>query len=99
MSETVGIKETKELLTALGGLGVVAFKAVRAGGSATDISGRIAAAIMGDPGLLVEIKAAVDGSAQIPTELRDLSLGEILELCETSLVTTRKALDAMKEAA
>jgi hypothetical protein len=98
MSEQVGIKETKELLVALGDLGVVVAKAVKGGGQMTEISGRIAAAIVANPGLIAEVKAAADGIAQIPNEIRDLSLGEILELCETSLVTTRKALEALQPA-
>ena len=93
--QEVGIQETKELLVALGDLSAVIAKAVKPGGQASDIAGRIAAALMANPGLIDEVKSAANGISQIPEELKDLSLGEILELCEVSLVTTRKALQAL----
>jgi len=99
MAEVTGIKETRELLTALGDLSAVVAKAVKPGGQASDIASRIAAAVVVNPTLIEEIKTAADGISSIPAELRDLSLGEILELCEVSLVTTRKALDALKTTA
>lgn len=92
----VGIQETKELLVALGDLSSVVAKAVKGGGSASDISARIAAACIANPVLIQEVKDAANGVSQIPAEIRNLSLGEILELCEVSLITTRKALEALR---
>lgn len=99
MAELKGIKETKELLTALGGLSTVVAKAVKGGGSASDISSRIAAAVIANPLLIEQVKTAADGISEIPAEIKDLSLGEILELCQVSLLTTQKALEALKPVA
>jgi hypothetical protein len=98
MPEEVGIKETKELLVALGDISSVIAKAVKGGGTASEISSRIAAALIANPSLIEEVKAAADGISAIPSEIKDLTLGEVLELCEVSLVTTRKALTALSDA-
>jgi hypothetical protein len=95
MGEPKGVKETTELLVALGGVSVAVALAVRAGGSPADIAGRIAARLMANPALLDGLKAAFDGISEVPAEIKDLSLGEILELCEVSLTTTRQALQAL----
>jgi hypothetical protein len=96
MPETVGIQQTKELMVALGDLSAVVAKAVKAGGQASEIGSRIAADLVTSPTLVAEIKAAADGISEIPAEIKDLSIGESLELLQVSLATTQKALAALK---
>jgi hypothetical protein len=95
MSETKSIKETKELLRAMGDLAVVVAPAVKAGGDASAIASRIAAAVIANPALIESVKTAANGISEIPAEIKDLSLLDIIELCEVSLVTTRKALTSL----
>jgi hypothetical protein len=96
MAEQKGIQETKELLVALGGLSVVVAQAVKGGGNAAEIGSRIGSALVANPGLIDQVKTAVAGVSEIPAELRDLSLGEIMDLCQVSIQTTKSALEALK---
>jgi len=99
MPEQKGIKETTELLVAMGSLAVVAAKAVKSGGSASDISTRIATQIVANPRLMLELKAAADNISEVPAEAKDLTVTESLELCTVALVITQKALSELKTAA
>jgi hypothetical protein len=90
-----GIEQTKELLMALGDVSVIVATAAKPGGSAADIAGRIASQFASNPELLVSLKTGMAGIGEIPGELRDLKLGEILDLVSVSLDTARKALAAV----
>jgi hypothetical protein len=90
MPEAYGIKETSEILKAAGDLAVVVYQAKK---QATDDTGKldasklgasIAASIMANPAILDDLKAAADNISDVPKELKDLSLGEIMQLVSVS---------------
>jgi hypothetical protein len=85
-----GTTETKELLVAMGGVAVIVAKAQKAArGADGKINGQalgqaIAAEVMSNPKLVEDLKSAAAGIADVPKELKDLSLVEIFDLLATA---------------
>ena len=92
-----GIKETVDVLDAMGSLSVLIYKAQKDGGSAQEIGQRIATALMTSPETINALKAAADGIKDVPAELKDLSLTEILQLLATAGKIAADCSAAIKE--
>lgn len=95
MAEVAGIKETKELVVALGAIGPVLVKVLKDGVQATDAIA-LYNEIVANPAVKDAVLAAVDGIKLIPSELKDLSAVEIGELTVLGVQNTIELIKAIK---
>ena len=77
--ETVGIKETKEVLVALNKLVIKIAPIVIDGLSVSDLVAALTD-INGDPVAKAELEAALADIKQVPVEIKDLTISEGIEL-------------------
>jgi len=94
MSESV--KETKELVEAIGPLAAALITRLKDGFDVADV-----VALASDSDLRAKIQAAVAGASKIPTEARDLTTEEVVELIPVisqQIVTIIAAVKAQKAA-
>lgn len=89
------VKETKEVLVAVGDLAVLLVEVLKDGVQISDAL-KIADALMKRPELLIELKAALDGIEEVPAELKDISLDEGIELAKVSAEIVKKVVAAAK---
>lgn len=86
MADEYGIKETVDLFRAAGDVAVVVYKAQAAARGpdgkidAQKLGTALAAAVMSNPQVIEDVKAAAEGIGDVPKEIKDLSLGEIFTL-------------------
>lgn len=94
MPEEYGIKESVEVLEAMGDSSVLCFEGVKAvkaladGASVAEkaqaFAQAIAAKVMTHPKYMDDFKKAFDQIELVPKEIRDLSFGEVIELATAS---------------
>lgn len=77
--EQVGVKETKEAMIALMALGLCVAGLAKDGVSMADAAA-LAAKMQGDAEFAAKLKAGYEGLDQVPAEIKDMKLGEGLEL-------------------
>lgn len=77
---THGIKETKEVFKASKTVSVLVYKANAQGGTLQEKAQRIGMALIANPAALADLDAAYKDIGQVPAEVKDLQLGELLEL-------------------
>lgn len=103
MAGEFGTKETSEVINAMGDTAVVVYKAQKSARKADGsfdvqaLAAQLAAQLMGNPQVIDSLKAAFDGIKLVPSELKDLSLTEILQLATTAGLAATKASQAIKE--
>lgn len=97
MPELKGINDTVELLDASGEIAVIVYKAQKNAANASEVGTRIAAYIMAHPEVIAKLKAAADGISEVPAEIKDLSLVEILDLMSKAGAIAAKSAAAIKE--
>jgi hypothetical protein len=91
----MGIQETKELLVAVDEVALQLVKGFKKGG-AFGTFGEFFNALQNDPAFKAALEAAWDKHNQIPAELADLSMMEMLELGGLELSYVPKFIDALK---
>lgn len=103
MADEKGIKETSELLIAMGDLAVVAYKAHKAldptrpvGEQVQAFAQALAAQIMTNPDVIADVKAAFDGIGEVPSELKDLDFSEAMQVVAVAGQQAAKAAAAVK---
>lgn len=89
------IKETSEVLEAMGDVGALLVKHIRDGVQATD-GAAIAADLMMRPDVIASLKRAADGIQKVPAELGDVDAIEGHDLAIISLNNSKKVLTALK---
>jgi len=92
MEEKLGVKETKELLEGVLHLGLVLARALKDGVQIADAKAVLDALLKDE-----EVKEAVKGVKHIGAELKDLDLGEGLQLGKLLLDYVPKFLEAVKK--
>jgi len=80
MANERGIKETTEVLDAMGALAVLVYKAQKNADGVQEIGAEIAKQLMVSPQTIQALKDAADGIKEVPAEMKDLTLGETFEL-------------------
>lgn len=90
-----GIKETKEMLVAANEVGILAVKQLRDGIQYQDFEA-FYQAFTANPDFRGKVLAAWESKEQIPTEVADLGLFEVIELGQTQLSYVPKLVAAMK---
>lgn len=90
-----GIKETKELVTGAFGLGALLYARFKDGVQTEDIV-VILDKIKNDPELAAALVAAYNGANEVPHEVKDLSVGESIELAGHVLAEGLKVIQAVK---
>lgn len=98
MAELKGITDTVELFDAAGEIAVLVYKAQKGAANPGEVGTRVAAYIMAHPETIAKLKSAADGISEVPAEIKDLSLVEILELMSKAGAIAAKAAAAIKEA-
>lgn len=92
---TRDIEQTKELIVAIIGIIAVAIKYFRDGIQVSDFA-NIATELLTDKDFREKILRAFDGLSEIPQELRDLDIAEIIELLVASVKESGKIIVARK---
>lgn len=96
MEAKKGIKETKEALEALEFLSLFIISKVKDGVQVQD-GVDLVSSILLDADMKGKISAAVDKIHEVPQELGDLELGEILELSKFAIDSVPKYVEALKK--
>jgi hypothetical protein len=91
-----GIEETKEVLVASNELGLVIAKHVKDGAQVTDIAA-IAMELFGSDAFKAALVKAIENVKQVPAEVKDIDIGEGLELAKVQLSYVPKFLDVLKK--
>lgn len=89
------VKEVKEVLVAVGDLAAVLVEVLKDGIQMSDAL-KLVDVLMKKPELIDELKAAVAGIAELPEELKDLSLDEGVELAKVASEVVKKIVAAAK---
>lgn len=100
MSGTYGIKETKEVVTAMKQASIVSYKSIvkNADGSINYASSGSAFAtqLMLNPTIQADMKAAIENIGDVTKEIKDLQWGEAAELAAHCATEIKAASDAIK---
>lgn len=92
---TRDIEQTKELIVAIVSIVAVAIKYFGDGIQVTDFA-NAATELLTDKDVREKILRAFDGLSEIPQELRDLDIAEIIELLVTAVKESGKIIVARK---
>jgi hypothetical protein len=92
MDEKVGIKESKELLKGVVVLSAILIEKLKDGFQVSDLP-----TILSRLGYDNDVRAALDGIGAIPSELKDLSLEESMELAMTLLSGAPLIINKLKQ--
>lgn len=93
-----GVKETKELLVGVNELALILVARLKDGFQASEDIAAIIAKLQADEDFKAKMKAAYDGVAAIPDEVKDLDLAEGIELALAQAAYVPKILEAAKKA-
>lgn len=96
MADTIGVNETKEVLTAINELALVVIKHVKDGFAVSDIPAIISELMITDSFKLALVQA-VEGIARVPSEIKDVDFMEGMELAKIQLAFIPKILEALKK--
>ncbi len=91
-----GIKETKEMIIGVNEVGLVLMNAFKDGVQFSDFPS-FWSHYKSDPDFQGAIKAAWDKHQQIPSEIKDIDIGEGLELTAIQLEYVPKLMNALKK--
>lgn len=92
----VGLKETKEVLDAVGNLGALITQYLKDGFQpGTDLPA-LGIAIMTRPDVQASLRAAAEGIEKVPGELKDVDVDECVELSECGVNITKKIVSALR---
>lgn len=96
MAESKGIKETTEVIVAFGDAAILVGGAIKTcGKDPKAIAEYIAAELMKTPATIDDFKAAFEGIREVPAEVKDLSLSEIMQLSRTTFDTVTRAVGVL----
>jgi len=98
MAEKVGIKECKEALIGINELAVVLASVFKDGAQIGDAA-VLWAKLQADPEVSAKLVAAYQGVSLIPAEVKDLDLGEGVELVSLQAAYVPKLIAALSKAA
>ena len=93
--ESAGIKETKEVVVAAVSLAAVLAAAFKDGVQAEDFA-VVFAKIQGDEALKAKLLDAYNGADKVPSEAKDLSLAESLEILVAVIPEIKKLIEAVR---
>jgi hypothetical protein len=97
MEEKLGIKETKEALIGINELAVAIAGALKDGLQVGDAA-YLWAKLQSDPAMSAKLMAAYEGASKIPAEVKDLDLGEGIELLSVQASYVPKLVAALSKA-
>ena len=89
------IKETKDALVGINELSILLITLLKDGISLNDFS-VLFEKVVKDEAFKAKMEEAYNGIAQVPQELQDLSLSEIIELATLQVGYVPKIIDALK---
>jgi hypothetical protein len=92
-----GINETKELLVAVDELALFLISVLKDGFKASEDIPAIIAKLSKDEEFVAVMKKAVEGIANVPAEIKDLQIEEVVELVQLELAYVPKFLNAIKK--
>jgi len=87
------IKNTKEILVAANEIGLVVAQALKDGAQMSDVM-VVVGKIMGD--LQGKVGAAISGASEVPAEIKDISVNEVVELVALQLEYVPKFVNVLK---
>jgi len=87
------IKNTKEILVAANEIGLVVAQALKDGAQMSDVM-VVVGKIMGD--LQGKVGAAISGASEVPVEIKDISVNEVVELVALQLEYVPKFVNVLK---
>jgi len=87
------IKNTKEILVAANEIGLVVAQALKDGAQMSDVM-IVVGKIMGD--LQGKVGAAISGASEVPAEIKDISVNEVVELVALQLEYVPKFVNVLK---
>jgi len=87
------IKNTKEILVAANEIGLVVAQALKDGAQMSDAM-VVVGKIMGD--LQGKVGAAISGASEVPAEIKDISVNEVVELVALQLEYVPKFVNVLK---
>lgn len=93
--EKQGIKETKEALVGFISLAAMLAEVFKDGVQASDIAAVIVK-IQGSPELQMKLLEAYNGIDKLPAEVKDIDLGESIDLVISSLPEIKKLIEVIK---
>lgn len=94
MAEVVGVKDIKDVLKAVNLLSIFIIKQVKNGVDMTDATALVAFLMASENQAI--LKDAVAGISNLPAEIKDLSLGEGLELATMLIASIPEYVSALK---
>ena len=93
----VGIKETKEVLVGLNEVALVLCERLKDGLQIGSDVSAVVEKVLGDADFRAKVVAAAEGIAAVPSEIKDLAIGEIIELATVQIGYVPKIVDALKK--